>query len=74
MTDLIGRTLNRLRQQLHGRLSMPGDERYAAAIAKPSDLPVQGPTKFEITINLKTAKRSANVRFTPKSGHSSARP
>src|SRR5215471_15169926 len=31
MTDLIGRTLNRLGQQLRGRLSMPGDERYAAA-------------------------------------------
>jgi len=33
MTDLIGRTLNRLGQQLRGRLSMPGDERYAAATA-----------------------------------------
>jgi len=33
MTDLIGRTLSRLGQQLHGRLSMPGDDRYAAATA-----------------------------------------
>jgi FAD/FMN-containing dehydrogenase len=33
MTDLIGRTLNRLGQQLRGRLSMPGDDRYAAATA-----------------------------------------
>src|SRR5882672_7383121 len=33
MTDLIDRTLNRLGQQLRGRLSMPGDERYAAATA-----------------------------------------
>jgi FAD/FMN-containing dehydrogenase len=33
MTDLIGRTLNWLGQQLRGRLSMPGDERYAAATA-----------------------------------------
>jgi FAD/FMN-containing dehydrogenase len=33
MTDLIGRTLNRLGQQLRGRLSMPGDDGYAAATA-----------------------------------------
>src|SRR5215467_2707856 len=31
MTDLTARTLSRLGQQLRGRLSMPGDERYAAA-------------------------------------------
>ena len=33
MTDLTGRTLNRLSQQLRDRLSMPGDDRYAAAAA-----------------------------------------
>jgi len=33
MTDLIDRTLNRLAQQLCGRLSIPGDERFAAATA-----------------------------------------
>jgi FAD/FMN-containing dehydrogenase len=33
MTDLIGRTLNRLGQQLCGRLSTPDDDRYAAATA-----------------------------------------
>ena len=33
MTDLIERTLRRLSQQLHGRLSMPGADRYAAATA-----------------------------------------
>jgi FAD/FMN-containing dehydrogenase len=33
MTDLIRRTLNRLAGQLRGRLSMPGDGRYAAATA-----------------------------------------
>jgi FAD/FMN-containing dehydrogenase len=33
MTDLIGRTLNRLGQQLRGRLSMPGDDGYIAATA-----------------------------------------
>src|SRR5262245_6233161 len=33
MTDLITRTLNRLAQQLRGRLSTPGDKRYAAATA-----------------------------------------
>src|SRR5262249_15113741 len=33
MTDPITRTLNRLAQQLRGRLSMPGDKRYAAATA-----------------------------------------
>jgi hypothetical protein len=33
MPDLIERTLNRLGRQLHGRLSMPGDGRYAAAMA-----------------------------------------
>src|ERR1700680_4949779 len=31
MTDLIERTLQRLREQLSGRLSRPGDDRYAAA-------------------------------------------
>ena len=33
MSDLIGRTLNRLGQQLRGRLSLPGDDRYVAATA-----------------------------------------
>ena len=33
MSDLIGRTLNRLGSQLRGGLSMPGDRRYAAATA-----------------------------------------
>ena len=33
MTDLIGRTLHRLGQQLRGRLSLPGDDRYVAATA-----------------------------------------
>src|SRR5271166_3572817 len=33
MTDLTGRTLNWLNQQLRGRLSMPGDDRYTAATA-----------------------------------------
>jgi len=33
MTDLIGRTLNRLGQQLCGHLSMPGDDRYSTATA-----------------------------------------
>jgi len=33
MTDLVARTLSRLAQQLRGRLSMPGDARYAAATA-----------------------------------------
>jgi hypothetical protein len=33
MTDLIGRTLSRIGQQLRGRLSLPSDDRYAAATA-----------------------------------------
>jgi FAD/FMN-containing dehydrogenase len=33
MTDLIERTLNWLGQRLRGRLSMPGDDGYAAATA-----------------------------------------
>ncbi len=33
MTDLVGRALNRLGQQLRGRLSMPGDDGYDAATA-----------------------------------------
>ena len=33
MTDLIARALNRLGQQLRGRLSLPGDQRYAVATA-----------------------------------------
>ena len=33
MTVMIAKTLNRLEQQLPGRVSMPGDERYAAATA-----------------------------------------
>jgi len=30
MTDLIGRTLHRLAEHVAGRLSVPGDARYAA--------------------------------------------
>src|SRR5215471_7473399 len=33
MSDLTGKTLNRLGWQLGGHLSMPGDDRYAAATA-----------------------------------------
>jgi hypothetical protein len=33
MTDLIEKTLHRLGEQLGGRLSLPGDDRYAAATA-----------------------------------------
>jgi hypothetical protein len=33
MTVMITRTLSRLEQQLPGRVSMPGDERYVAAAA-----------------------------------------
>jgi hypothetical protein len=33
MTDLIGRTLHRLKLQLPGRVSVPGNDRYAAATA-----------------------------------------
>jgi FAD/FMN-containing dehydrogenase len=33
MTDPIGRALHRLGEQLAGRLSLPGDDRYAAATA-----------------------------------------
>ena len=33
MTDLIESTFHRLDQQLSGRLSRPGDQRYAAATA-----------------------------------------
>src|SRR5215468_10486288 len=33
MPNLIGRALCRFGDQLSGRLSMPGDERYAAAVA-----------------------------------------
>jgi len=33
MTDLIERTLHRLREQLSGRVSRPGDARYVAATA-----------------------------------------
>jgi putative tryptophan/tyrosine transport system substrate-binding protein len=36
--------------------------------AKPADLPVQAPTKYELVVNPKTAK-ALDVRFTPKSGH-----
>src|SRR5262247_4334184 len=33
MTDLIGRTLHRLNLQLPGRVSVPGNDRYARATA-----------------------------------------
>jgi FAD/FMN-containing dehydrogenase len=33
MTDLIEKTLHRLGEQLGGRLSLPGDDRYTAATA-----------------------------------------
>ena len=33
MTDLIGRTLHRLNLQMPGRVSVPGNDRYARATA-----------------------------------------
>ncbi len=47
MTDMIEKTLNRLGQQPLGPVSLPGDERYAAAMsiwAKPAypDAPRRG--------------------------------
>jgi pectin methylesterase-like acyl-CoA thioesterase len=70
MPDLIAARLQKLGNQLSGRLSMPGDDRYVAATAiwaKPSGAMPRA------VIHCRTAQdigaQLDHVRFTPKSGH-----
>src|SRR5215470_6871567 len=74
MTDLITRTLSRLAQQVRGRLSTPGDKRYAAATAiwaKPTGrLPravvhCQTPEDVKLTI---LAARSCDLPLSVRGG------
>src|SRR5262249_44872633 len=64
MTDLTERTLHRLSDQLRGRLSRPGDERYAAATAiwaKPSGRMPQAVVHCETARDVQSAIRAART-------------
>jgi FAD/FMN-containing dehydrogenase len=62
MTDLIGTTLHRLGLQLPGRLSVPGDDRYATATtiwAKPDGRMPRAVVHCETPQDVQTAVRAA---------------
>ncbi|HXW70309.1 MAG TPA: FAD-binding protein [Methylocella sp.] len=62
MTDLVEKTLDRLGEQLPGRVSMPGEEGYAAAIAiwaKPVGPVPQAVVHCQTTEDVQSAIRAA---------------
>ena len=70
MTVMVTRTLNRLEQQLPGRVSMPGDERYGAATAiwaKPIGPLPRAVVHCRTTEDVQVAIRAARNAYFPLS-------
>src|SRR5262247_600208 len=69
MTDLIGKTLHRLNLQLPGRVSVPGNDRYAAATAiwAKSDCTPRAVVRCQTAEDVQVAIRAARTCDLPLS-------